>query len=248
MNRLIEKMISGGSQRAAIFLRKKDEKQILIFEKFAQIGKISSGLIHDLTSPITALNLQMELLDENLARNPEFIMHIKEAVINVNNYSKIMKEYISGESKKESVILSKEIENAIKLISYKAVKESVQIQFIRNQESKIKINKIHIYQIIISLVSNAIEAFKKNNSNRKIIIKNEEMKNEIKISVTDFGRGIKYPQKIFKTFYTTKRNSGGIGIGLSTVKYIVEKELKGKIEVSSKINKGSTFEITIPKN
>lgn len=247
MNNFLEKIIWSGSQRAAIFLRKSHQQSIFQIQKYAQIGKISSGLIHDLTSPITSLNLQMEMIDETIIKDPNFLLHIKDAVVSVNEYSKIIKEYISGQSKKQLIDLSLEIEKALKLISYKAIKKNIQIQFIRKNNPKIFIDKVLVYQIIISLVSNAIESFRESDSNRKIIIHMNE-DNYINISITDFGCGIKNIHKIFQTFYTTKQNDGGTGIGLSNVKYIIEKELSGKINVKSKLNEGSTFEILIPKN
>jgi signal transduction histidine kinase len=195
MTELIHKIISKSSRGTVIFLPKVYREKISRVEKYAQIGQISSGLLHDLTSPITALNLQLETLDAEMLKNPKYLQSIKDAVVNINNYSSLIKSYISGDRTKQKLNLSDEIQKAIELISYKAVKENIQIQIL--------------------------------------------------LSIKDYGCGINDTKKIFSNFYTTKRSSGGTGIGLSSVKHIVEKELNGKIEIESEIEKGSTFIIKI---
>ena len=69
------------------------------------------------------------------------------------------------------------------------------------------------------------------------------------ISVRDFGIGITSENigKVFDPFFTTRRGKGGSGLGLAIVHNIVTTALQGSIEVSSEINKGTVFRITIPK-
>lgn len=239
-----KKIIRKSSLGAAIFLPFFNKKNILQIEKYAQIGKISSGLIHDLSSPITALNIQMEMLSQDVEET-EYIRNMKQTVSKIFDYSKLMKAYLNGSEKKFEINLGDEIQKSIELISYNALKNGVQIIFIRESEIYITANPVQIYQIMISLISNAIESFTPENQNRKIIVKLEKFRRKILISVQDFGVGIKNTKIIFETFYTTKIDLGGTGIGLSNVKRIIEKELKGKIKVRSKVGSGSTFQIIL---
>jgi signal transduction histidine kinase len=243
MMELISKKIRG-SRRAAIFSEERDQtvEQMI---RYAQIGKLSSGLLHDLTSPITALNLQLQTMDSESLKDSEWVKALKDAIVNIDSYSQLIKVYISGNKKKKEVNLEKEIKRALKLISYRAIKNRIQIQFIKQKGIKMFANKVQIYQIIISLVSNAIESFRECDSDRKIIIKLEKIKDRILILVKDFGGGIDNTKKIFSPFYTTKIKDGGTGIGLSNVKHIVEQEYGGKIKVISEKEKGSTFVIII---
>lgn len=245
MTEKILKIISNSSRGAAIFLNKNYKNDLSQIEKYAQIGKLSSGLIHDLISPITSLSLQLEVLNSKDYKNEKYLNSIKDSIENVANYSKLIKSYISNNQKELKIDLIKTINEAVSLISYKAIKENIQIQFIGEEKIFIKTKPILIYQIIISLLSNAIESFDKNGHNRKIIIKIYREQNKIFFSIKDFGRGIKNTKIIFKTFYTTKKETGGTGIGLSTVKHIVEKEFHGKIFVESSPNIGSEFKIII---
>lgn len=245
MTYLFKKIIRLGSPRTAIFLPKFNKQNISVIEKYAQIGQIYSGIIHDLISPITALGMQIDLINEKNIDRRKHIKFIRETITGINEYSKIVKNYISMNQQKRWLDLSKEIEKSLKLISYSAIQNNIQINFIRKEKVKIFSNRIKIYQIIISLVSNAIESFREKDSNRKIIIKIEKIKNKTIISITDFGQGIENTDIIFSPFYTTKKDKGGTGIGLSSVRHIVEKDLKGKIIVNSKPDEGSTFKIIL---
>jgi two-component system C4-dicarboxylate transport sensor histidine kinase DctB len=241
---IIQKIIKESEHLVHFFSKKETFKNINETERYAQIGKVSSGLIHDLISPITTLQLQLS--DEKLLNNPEYLKSLKNAVIDIGNYAKLIKNYLGGNLQKQETDLSDEIQSSIKILSHNAIKNNIQIHFIRKTGIKIFTHTVYIYQIAISLLSNAIEAYRPTDENRKIIVKLDKNKKIGILSVEDFGVGIKNVKEIFNPFFTTKKKYGGTGIGLSTVKYITEKELKGKIKVYSKPNKGSIFKIIFP--
>ena len=98
---------------------------------------------------------------------------------------------------------------------------------------------------IENLVKNAIDAMK---GKGKLSVVNEDEPHQLKIRVSDTGKGIQKNQfkKIFEPGFTTKKR--GWGLGLSLTKRIVEDYHKGKIKVlHSEINKGTTIQITFKK-
>ncbi len=105
-----------------------------------------------------------------------------------------------------------------------------------------------IEQAIINLLNNAI---KYSNGNSEIKITVIKLDHEIKISVEDKGSGIpeEHLSRLFERFYRVdkarSRQLGGTGLGLSIVKHIALAH-KGTVTVSSKINKGSVFSLTLP--
>jgi signal transduction histidine kinase len=66
--------------------------------------------------------------------------------------------------------------------------------------------------------------------------------------VSDDGRGINSDsiEKIFEPFYTTKRGSGGSGLGLSIIYNLITQRLKGDIRCESVMGKGTVFSIVLP--
>jgi signal transduction histidine kinase len=67
------------------------------------------------------------------------------------------------------------------------------------------------------------------------------------IEILDEGKGIpeEFLEKIFDPFFTTRKNEGGNGLGLAIVKQIITRH-KGFIDVTSKLNKGTIFNIRLP--
>lgn len=237
------------------FLYKKDTRvgnHFCEIEKYAQIGKISTGLLHDIMNPITAFNLQLEMLEGKKINSAEYLNSIKKITKNVNDYVSIIKEYINEDKIEKEFELTEIIQKSIELVSHKAISNSVQIQFIRNNQYFIKNNPLYFYQVIINLVANAIDAYKEMEelSNKKVIIKILENNKTIRITIKDFGSGIdpSNMKKIFHPFYTTKQKKGGTGIGLCTTKYIIENKFKGKIFVESEPRSGSLFHIVLKKS
>jgi hypothetical protein len=109
-------------------------------------------------------------------------------------------------------------------------------------------NQYILTEAFRNLIINSMESFEKSDNNDPtIIIKIHLEDNICMIELTDNGCGI--PQKnlknIFSPFYSTKAQSKNFGIGLNFVKKII-KSYHGTIAVSSKVNKYTTFQITIP--
>lgn len=104
----------------------------------------------------------------------------------------------------------------------------------------------YMIKILQNLVSNAI---KFSQHDGKVIVSTDVKGQTFQISVSDNGIGMTEQQKenIFKPFYQASNSASNIGsgIGLSVVKLAVD-NLKGKIEVHSTLNEGSTFVITLP--
>ena len=98
-------------------------------------------------------------------------------------------------------------------------------------------------QVFMNILSNAIDAI---DNKGKIIITFSKLKDSVKVSIRDTGRGIpeNIKSKIFDPFFTTKDVGQGTGLGLSISHSIIEKH-RGSIEVKSEVGKGSEFVIVL---
>ena len=108
-----------------------------------------------------------------------------------------------------------------------------------------------INQVLVNLINNGIQAInaKENQINESISITTSDDHEFVIIQITDTGVGMskEVKQKIFDPFFTTKEVGEGTGLGLSIVFGIIE-DHKGKIEVQSEADQGTTFTISLPKN
>ena len=132
--------------------------------------------------------------------------------------------------------------NKLKLVPAKVIIEA-------NDDLIIKTSPGVISQIINNLIQNSIKhGFDNYKGEAQITVFIEEKDENLIIEYQDNGIGIKedIKDKVFEPFVTTKRNSGGTGLGLNIVYNLIIQKLKGSLEMTSKENIGTKFIITIP--
>ncbi len=100
-----------------------------------------------------------------------------------------------------------------------------------------------------NLISNAIDAYDgMERKDKQVVIRFTKTKQQIKITVTDFGKGIakQHLAQIFEPFFSTKNINQGSGLGLSITNDIVTRDFGGSLSVKSKQEKGTQFTVYLP--
>ena len=146
------------------------------------------------------------------------------------------------------------VTHVVQLVTYQANKEHVRIIFRHDADKDIMHfgAAFKFQEIIINLLLNAIESYEgllpDDGRARTVEITIEEHGGEAVLRVKDNGCSMTpaVRARIFEPFFTTKDASKGIGIGLATIKKIIEKDLLGTIAVESEPGVGSTFTVTFP--
>lgn len=102
--------------------------------------------------------------------------------------------------------------------------------------------------VILQLVSNTLYHAFQDVEKGTIQISAKKMDDSIVIEVDDNGLGMnEYSlDKAFDPFFSTKLETGNLGIGLSNVKQVIEEIYKGKVELTSAVNQGTNVKVTIP--
>jgi PAS domain S-box-containing protein len=159
-------------------------------------------------------------------------------------------EYASMDSGKlnETVDVNKAVEMAI-LITNNLLKKSTnhfKVEFGKNLPL-VKGNMQQIEQVVINLITNACQSLKNTSSEIKVSTYFNPERNKVRIKVEDEGIGIAEEdlKHIMDPFFTTKRNMGGTGLGLS-VSYNIVKSHGGGLILSSKPGKGTTARVSFP--
>jgi sensor histidine kinase regulating citrate/malate metabolism len=156
-----------------------------------------------------------------------------------------MKDFLN-ETQVESVVhVNKEILKCITLLQHKALEQGIQIQYIEFDQVHTQIQPLHIYQIIINLLSNAIEA-SLTTQNKKIILILKKEKDSFCIECKDFGTGIA-PETLTKIgTYNFSTKSPSRGFGLYSLQHIVTYILNGTVTIQSEPDMGSLFSCKLP--
>ncbi|MDD2224825.1 MAG: HAMP domain-containing sensor histidine kinase [Candidatus Shapirobacteria bacterium] len=239
-------------------LKKVQLERMVNLYKFADFGRLTAGMFHDIVNPLTQVSLSLSNIE----------LQTKNKISSeLNKIDPVVRRAIKGTRQMEKLIVSVrkqvqqqetnciyepwvEIETVMENFEYKAKEMKIQVNIIGNKKICTFGNSLRFYQLVSNLISNAIDSYYeiKRKENRKINIKLDTNGSEVILIVEDFGCGIdeETKQKIFDPLFTTKDTKRGTGIGLYITKTIVEKEFGGKIEVESKLKKGTLFTIKFP--
>ncbi|MCT4613926.1 MAG: HAMP domain-containing histidine kinase [Marinifilaceae bacterium] len=233
-----------------------DEKEI---ESYQKLIRVMTHEIMNSIAPITSLSQTLNRLltkdgkkksisdlNESIISNTvDGLSIIQEQGIGltnfVDNYRKMTK---LPEAKLKDINIKNWINSVF--ILYQSEMEAQNILFEINNNSYIEsiFSDEHLLnQVLINLIKNAMHAVK-NSPKKHIYINLSSFSNKFDISVNDTGVGIdsEYLEKIFIPFFTTKEEGDGIGLSLSRE---IIKKLNGQLNISSKLNKGSSFSISL---
>lgn len=215
----------------------------------------AQDISHELRTPITNLQLYIEAIrdgvievdDDTLKSILDEILRLEGLVVNLNKSFDDNTEYVKIKKKKFN--LSNHLKSILDTIKPRFNKENIALVEDIKDDIIIFSDRDKISQIIQNLISNAIKAIDKDGL---IKVSLTEDKNNVYIDIKDNGVGISDKKKdmIFERFYriddarNTKLN--GHGLGLSITKNFVD-SLGGKIKLKSKLGKGTTFSVILPK-
>ncbi|MCK5051283.1 MAG: HAMP domain-containing protein [Candidatus Cloacimonetes bacterium] len=221
------------------------QKKLLQAEKDIMWKELSRILAHEIKNPLTPIQLSIQRLEEKYELDhKKFYEVFPESVSIINQEINNLKLLVSSFSN-----FAKNINPEISEFNPKTIIEEIlnsyQHKFkigVSGENCTISFDRTHFYQIITNLVQNAIDASEKDD-NILIKITNNELKTVI--SVSDSGKGINEDDinKIFEPYFTNKKK--GTGLGLALVKKLVDVN-NSEINVTSKENEGSCFNIVIP--
>lgn len=216
--------------------------------RFAELGRISSALFHDLANHLTSVSLDIEGLVS--PEKPQIMRRIQNDIRYIDNVVQRVRTELRGEQSLESFAANRQIEEIIKIIGYRARQAGIKIRFSKPKtDIMYRSDVTRFRQVIINLLNNAIDAYQpieKPARPQPILIELKASTTTLVIRVTDHGHGISKAnaKRIFQPFYTTKSN--GTGIGLFIVQQIVERDLLGKISVDCPAGGGTVFTISLP--
>ncbi len=226
------------------------EKQLLLNDKLASIGRFTAGIAHEINNPLSSITNFVEtmLCDEEEETRREYLDCILSETKRISTIVQGLLNF-SRQSKSEFglVDLREVLELSLKICQYR--KGYDQYEVIRDYEDNpyyVTGNFNQLEQVFINLILNAFESMK-DSASLTITIRTRENNGMTEVSFEDTGEGIEpqYLQKVFDPFFTTKEERQGVGLGLS-ISYGIIKNHGGDIKVDSKVGEGSKFTVSLP--
>ncbi|MCT4583565.1 MAG: PAS domain-containing sensor histidine kinase [Peptostreptococcaceae bacterium] len=238
-------------------------------DKIASLGLLTSGLIHEIYTPLSFIKSNADYLNKKIHQFENISIHdindckdvikdINEGISNIEHLVKELKGYVYD--MKPNITIEKfnliDIINNILFITKNEYKYHSNIELHYDDSIKHDIigSPSKIKQIFTNLIINSSHAirekYKDENTMGLISITIIKLAEFYMISFKDNGIGISKNTipNIFNPLFTTKKKGIGTGLGLSIVKEIIEKNYAGKIQCKSKKNVGTEFKFSIKIN
>ncbi len=225
------------------------EKELAMKERLVSLGRLASGMAHEIRNPLNAVSISVQRLkrefmpeDENKHEYQRFIDIIRDELSRIN---RIVENFLFS-TRSQAPFLNENlytvVDEVLIVIKEKAKEQGVEL--INNVDGVLfaEIQKERFKQALYNIVLNGIESM---DNGGHIEVSAKVADNMIEIAIHDTGHGIKAGdmEKIFEYYYTSKDKGMGLGLPIS---YMIIKDHGGDIKVESEPGKGTTFRLSLP--
>jgi len=239
------------------------EENIRQSQKIEAVGQLAGGIAHDFNNLLSVINSYADLLSiksEDDSPLLPYIKNIRIAGIRGTELVSNLMTFSRREAAAPTSLNFKEVMEEVRPMLKQVIRESIDLEIsLADDLLPVKADVSQIQQILINLSVNARDAMS-NGGCITITVNNIEITEEnafgsepkelgayVLLSHQDSGTGMDEATKsrIFEPFFTTKDVGKGTGLGLATI-YGLMKQLRGYIEVDTKIGEGTRFDLFFP--
>ncbi len=242
------------------------EEQLRHSQKMEAVGRLAGGIAHDFNNILLVVRSYAWLLSESVAdtqsEQHENLAEIEKAVDRAASLTRQLLTFSQRPMGQVTVVDLTALITGMEGMLRPLIGEDIELTVDSDEaQALVMADSSQLEQVVVNLVVNAREAMS-DGGRLTVTIRgprdadakpphprgHSEASTHVTLAVTDIGNGISPDQQrlIFEPFYSTKRHTGGSGLGLSTVYGIVEAN-GGYIEVTSQPGRGTTFTIHLPR-
>lgn len=220
-------------------------------ERFAFLGTLAAGLAHEMRSPLSTLTVNLDLLKERWKnpitdREQREYRKIETLLRETRRLEEIVDNFLRFAGGHDLVLREESIEAILREIAdLPPSPDGRPVNVVREIAPNlppVMVDRNLIRQALLNIMVNARQAMPEGGA---ITLRALPHGDTLRLEIADTGAGIPDDarQRIFNVYYSTKK--GGMGLGLSITKRIIEKH-GGSISFSSEQGRGTTFRIDLP--
>lgn len=240
------------SKRMRELERRQFEQLALEANRFETLGRFVSGMLHDLSTPLSVIGSYIELIqadsrmereamDKKLDVMQSQTKHCSDVVRSAMNF-------LRHQSSEMIDLNLNEVAKSCISVSWPVVtKQGVKLESTLPEDlPRVKGDFVLVRQAVLNLITNAVQAMESQDDSKAIEVETWTEGNHAYLSVSDTGPGIAadHEQKVFSTFFTTK-GDGGTGLGLAAVSHIMKRH-NGEVYLGDSKDSGAQFVLKFP--
>jgi len=243
------------------------EAQFAQSQKMQAVGQLAGGVAHDFNNLLTAMIGFCDLLLlRHKPGDPSFsdIMQIKQNSNRASNLVRQLLAFSRQQTLRPKVQDLTDILNEVSNLLRRLIGANIELDLVYSSDlGLVKVDEGQMEQVLINLAVNARDAMNKDAEGGKLTVRTKNFTNRkpkeliteelppghwVVVEVEDTGCGINKENltRIFEPFFTTKGVGEGTGLGLATV-YGIIRQTDGFLDVTSKLKKGTTFTLYLPR-
>ena len=229
-------------------------------ERLTTIGKLASGIAHEIGTPLNVISGHAELMvmgrvdTEGMKQSGQILLEQSERVTTI--VRQLLDFARRGGARVMLTDMNELVITTTNLLKSLASKSGVEIVS-QGEPVEANVNRSEIQQVLTNLITNAVQAMP-NGGRIEIEVREQHTRSPeekygrpqdyVVLSVRDGGDGITPDvlPKIFDPFFTTKEVGQGTGLGLS-VAYGIVRDHNGWVNVNTRLGEGTTFSVYLPQ-
>lgn len=231
-------------------LRRLDQ-QLRRADKLAALGTLAAGVAHEVKNPLSAMELNLLLLEEELkASQPdatELASYLDILRGEAHRLQRIVDNFLRFSRPTvpafKAVDLNEVLDHVLNLLAYEASDRGVRtIADLAADLPAIQGDETQLSQVFLNVIINALQAMPHGG---QLVVRSARRGSEVTVEVADSGEGIapEHLARLFDPFFTTR--PGGVGLGLSIAHRIVE-DHRGSVDVESVLGQGTRITVRLP--
>ena len=220
-------------------------------EKMATIGRLVSGVAHEVNNPLAAILGFTDLLLED----PQVPASAREELQIILRETQRTKEIVQGllsfarqrPAQREPMQINAILRQTIRLRSYDFSSHGVEVTEEFNENLQMAVgDPQQLQQVFLNILNNAYDAIQESGNHGKIRIRTRQTTDFVEVAFIDNGTGVSETERIFDPFFTTKPAGKGTGLGLSICYGIVRAHGGEILCWNNEGESGSTFVVRLP--
>ena len=225
-------------------------------DRLAFLGTLAGGLAHEVKNPLSTMNVNLQLLKEDwedgeTPREKRTLKRVEILIREVARLDGIVNDFLNFARGFSMDPVPQDLNGLVgeltEFLDPEAQRLGIRLSpYLDPGLPPILADPKYLQRALLNLFYNAFQALEGvEGRDREVIVRTRMREGRVELELTDTGEGIppEIQEKVFQVFYSTKRN--GTGMGLPTVRRIVE-ELDGTLSMVSEPGKGTSFVLGFP--